>query len=159
MSIVNTDTSTGISYGVVSAHELVQWISDEVMQGRNLSYEAFVEELKAQHPDMDPNSFEFEQLCEDYQEDDDIYYYDDGNGLVVQTCGDGINLWVFKSPWVQVVRKCSPCFPNAGNLDQTAYEEDPQLMYRKFKLSGAIDVTDIPHPYVLAYALPASCYY
>jgi hypothetical protein len=48
------------------------------------------------------------------------YEYETDHGpvkLTTGTLGGAILIWVLESPWVAEVRVCSPCVPNAGDLD------------------------------------------
>ena len=50
------------------------------------------------------------------------FYWKDGQGMYsyqVSTLGGAPLLWVLQSPYVTPCCHCSPCVPNAGNLDDT----------------------------------------
>jgi hypothetical protein len=41
----------------------------------------------------------------------------DGVSLMLSSLGGAPLLWIFQSPYMDTVRLCSPCVPNAGDLD------------------------------------------
>lgn len=134
--IANTDPETGVRYGVISFHRLEDWVIDEIFtNGENLSfldaqaeakkeYEREAQALLDADGDFDFDGYVEEKLNtwnETYESDDDVWRLetddtDDGGKVVVQTTGPG-NLFVFMSPVIVNTRLCSPCYPNAGNLD------------------------------------------
>lgn len=120
----NEDPETGIHYGVIRQNSLADWVLDEIFQnGDNLSYdearEEFEKDLRRKYFGKNAGIFEekLEAWNDQYEENEDTYRYA-SDGITVQTSGGG-NLWVFKSPTIVLTRQCSPCYPNAGNLDET----------------------------------------
>ena len=104
---VNVNPETKIRYGIVSLRSL----HDEVFaifenEGTNISYEAALKEF-----DGDFDDFE-------YEGDEDSYELEiEGLKLGLSTLGGAYNVWVFESPKVANHALCSPCCPNAGNID------------------------------------------
>jgi len=121
----NIDVTTGIAYGVVSLNSLEDWVFDEFFDnGRNLTAEGaeeeFVAEWDADHPDGDEDDRE-EALQEmwDYYDGCEEQYSLETDGMILELSylGGAPLVWVLKSPHVRNVRECSPCCPNAGDLD------------------------------------------
>jgi len=80
--------------------------------------------------------FEDLELAEHYDEDQDTYTYQEGEGknlcrYQLGYLGGAPLIWVIQSPVTTTCRRCSPCVPNAGNLDSP----DPD---------GGITCYDIP---------------
>lgn len=139
----NTDPDTGYRYGIISANSLDPEIVNEIqMNGKDLHYEAAKAELWA----------DVKAVCKDYLSDSDsddvadqaverMELYDDepvhsfdiecpGYGRVIgQTTwlGGALLVWIFQSPFVMPHAVCSPCVPDAGNLDQP--DKDGVLCY------------------------------
>jgi hypothetical protein len=113
MTFVNTNPETGVRYGIVSLNSLKDWVFDEFFNcGTNISHEAAIAEWIAEGNDPDVDEF-------DYESDDDTYELEiDGMKLGLSTLGGAYNVWVYESPvFNNAVALCSPCIPNAGNLD------------------------------------------
>jgi hypothetical protein len=108
VAIANTNEVTGVRYGIVALRSLEDWVFDEFFNnGTNVSYEAALKEF-----DGDPEDFE-------YEGDEDTYEMvtPDGLELGLSTLGGAYNVWVFESPHTAEHALCSPCVPNAGNID------------------------------------------
>lgn len=109
----NVNPETGIRYGVVSLNSLAEWVFDEFFQsGVNLSYQAALDEWISEGNDPDSEDFE-------YESDEDTYELETSDGLKLglSTLGGAYNVWVLESPHTVRCGLCSPCCPNAGNLD------------------------------------------
>lgn len=144
-NIANVDPETGISYGVIAINSLADWVLEEIRAGgSDLDYEEAQEEVGQ----AISNAIDHKNLSESQQEqvndlindiiavvlenwegsgDNVRYRYEtehEGAKLVVQTTSGG-ELFVFKSPVTQVVAQCSPCFPNAGDLDNPRPYDTP----------------------------------
>jgi hypothetical protein len=132
--IPNYDPATGIHYGVISPHtpnpDAVQDIYDS---GDNLSYAAAIEQIKDELESslqrvleaygLDERTAEAtsavwetveQEFNDHYEEQDDQYQYEQ-DGYILQTSSLGI--YVIKSPYYTFAAACSPCCPNAGDLD------------------------------------------
>jgi len=113
MTISNVNPDSGIRYGIVSLNSLAEWVFDEFFQfGRNLSYESALLEWVAEDGDEDADEFE-------YESDEDTYELEtpDGLKLGLSTLGGAYNVWVFESPYIANHAICSPCCPNAGDIN------------------------------------------
>lgn len=74
-------------------------------------------------------------------------------GVTYQTCwlGGALHFFILRSPVVQKVKTCSPCFPGAGDLDNIKslpVEASPEL-------EGDFTVGYVPYADCTAYAVPA----
>ncbi len=114
----NTDTETGIRYGIISMNSLGE-VFDEFKSTYIARCPHTGNELPKDFvtPDACP-------LCEDGHEiDDGEEYGDEPDSLSYE--GDGIEafvtsgneVFVIKSPYYTHSQFCSPCVPGAGNLD------------------------------------------
>ena len=121
----NIHPETGIAYGVISVSSLKpEWLDDVYTKGTNVSYENAFEEFKKElaaegiGEDHDDYEDKIQEFNDSYQESEDTYLFEEGedaNKLVLQTSSLGI--YVIQSPRVGYFRQCSPCCPNAGDLD------------------------------------------
>lgn len=102
----NIDPKTGIHYGIISENSLEGWVVEELMwgsQARNHTEEALIKEGQ------------FESL--DYIEEPEVSgIYEE---VEYTTCwlGGALNFLILYSPHKTKTNLCSPCVPNAGNLD------------------------------------------
>lgn len=118
----NVNTQTGINYGVVSLNSLADWVWDEFFNnGKNLSYEAAWKENLALN-NMKEGDCGYEELQttfnDGYQGDEESYELEtEGMKLGLSYLGGGALVWVFESPHTSNCRPCSPCCPNAGDLN------------------------------------------
>jgi hypothetical protein len=132
--MTNYDEKTGIYYGVISQHSLDGDALNEIYNGTDLDYEYAKEELKkdfvafleshdlisswmdvknqAEINDMfDPIE---ERFNEQYESDSPTMRYEE-DGYIIET--SETDLFIIKSPYVTYAPPCSPCAPDAGNLD------------------------------------------
>lgn len=93
--------------------------SDLVTLTEDTLYEAFLEHVKANWSGSD-----WEQSFNDaYQPDEPIhegsFMLGDGNWVKYRTSwlGGALNIFIFESPFTARTVACSPCVPNAGDLD------------------------------------------
>jgi hypothetical protein len=136
MGQTNIDTETGIRYGVISQHEVLQaWAdSSEPDYGPPTCGKCGNEAVELDHPDIpdlddDEDSEGWEQEGDDYAclscqrtfWSDDAYgdepngfYLDDGEYKA--TCGSDGDIFVLKSPYYTRAEFCSPCAPGACYL-------------------------------------------
>jgi hypothetical protein len=105
----NIDTSTGIRYGVISQHEVLQ---------------AWADSSEGVYPECPDHGADCPDDC-DYNNDisDPIgfEYNDDGYEA---SCGDDGDIFITKSPYFTYAQFCSPCAPGAGYL-MNPVEPDP----------------------------------
>lgn len=142
----NVNTETGIRYGVVSLHSLAEWTFDEFFYNgesatmRAIEQDALAERKNLRFAGMCPDcradlngddcpechySTEDDngELPDDFWDDIQIEEEEfelvtsDGLSLALSYLGGAPLVWVFKSPVTTRARLCSPCVPNAGDLD------------------------------------------
>ena len=128
--LANINPDTGIAYGIVSMHLLNSWVWDEFQDyGTNTSLEAAQAEVKSNfmnellqdgvHPnaleerwahaeDAEFEAIEIEEACYTLETD--------GMKLAISWLGGAPMVWVFFSPHTSEVSLCSPCCPNAGDI-------------------------------------------
>jgi hypothetical protein len=77
-------------------------------------YEAFLEHVKANWSGSD-----WEQKFNDAYQPDEPIHEGEKDGVKYRTSwlGGALNVWVFESPHTARTVACSPCVPNAGDLD------------------------------------------
>ena len=135
----NINPTTGIHYGVISARSLDQDVIDMIMDGDNVTEQAAEEEFRKQinheiesgRLSADDFGEEMERRLRERSEcasEDDYRYveYDEAGKLQleVQTIwlGSAMLVYVLQSPYLAAAPVCSPCCPNAGDLDNR-YED------------------------------------
>ena len=135
----NIDPATGVHYGVINASSLDPNVIDMIMDGDNVTEQAAEEEFRKQinheiesgRLSADDFGEEMERRLRERSEcasEDDYRYveYDEGGKLTleVQTTwlGGAMLVYVLQSPYLAAAPVCSPCCPNAGNLDER-YED------------------------------------
>ena len=113
----NVNLETGIPYGVVAMNNLADWVFDEfILHGNNDSYDAALEEFKADNPNATDE--EIDEFNDSYYSDEDSYSLEtEKMKLGLAYLGGAPLVWVFQSPHTTNVRPCSPCVPGAGDLD------------------------------------------
>lgn len=126
--MVNTNPTTGVRYGYISANSLHPEVLDELQQrGVDICYQEACEELEAairmavgdflsrrQAQELVDYALEmFEHEC-DEPIHEGVY-----GGITYRTSwlGGALNVWIFDSPVTGHYAECSPCVPGAGNLD------------------------------------------
>jgi hypothetical protein len=134
--MVNANPETGIRYGVVSLNSLEDWVFDEFFQnGENLTANEAHKEAKAEF--IEERRYAEGSLLtaearaiEEWEERGEQEFWDswecdeatyeletEGMKLGLSTLGGAYNVWVFESPHTAEHGLCSPCCPNAGNID------------------------------------------
>jgi len=101
----NINLKTQIRYGVISLH--------------NVNPD-FLDEFEAHYPDIEHDTDCTDQdNCNCGDELDPIAYTYDKDGLQCEYSHDSSMyiLFVYLSPVIKTVNLCSPCVPNAGDLD------------------------------------------
>ena len=131
MTICNINPETGIRYGVVSGNNIPELLDHIQTNGRNLTYEAALEEFKAErsnnHCDDDDNDDDDDEFFFDFYSDDIEEYLleDEDSKLLLSGLGGAPLIWIMKSPNIVYVQSlCSPCVPNAADLDSGLTTED-----------------------------------
>ena len=125
---LNTNPDTGIRYGVVYANNLNQDLLQDLLYryGEDKSYKEAAEDhykearAKAERlEDFDADEFDDWYECPDFDIDEPTYSgVFEGVEYQVTWLSGAMLLWVFNSPHVGLYDLCSPCAPNAGNLDR-----------------------------------------
>jgi hypothetical protein len=115
----NTNETTGIRYGVASMNSLADWAWEEFeTRGTNLSLESALAEWRSENPQADEGSDEEQEFFDSYQSEEDCYALEsEGLKLELGWLGGAALVWVIESPHQTHARQCSPCVPNAGDLD------------------------------------------
>ncbi len=131
----NINPQTGIRYGVVSLQSLADWVFEEFLNhGTNHTYEAAVAEFRseffAENPDAEEDAYEeaLQEANDGWQFDEEVHSLEkDGMHLQLSWLGGAPIIFVFQSPHTAKARLCSPCVPNAGDLEHK--DEDGELCY------------------------------
>lgn len=145
MSLPNYDPETGVHYGVISQHSVhpeALWPGNDwedsgytymVDETSSISaqlakaiewYKAWAEEAGVSEDDL-PTFPEEDELNEAIVENVELgdsegpWIYEQ-DGYVLQSTE--FYIMVIKSPYIKYCRPCSPCFPNAGDLDSPDIE-------------------------------------
>ena len=128
LTSVNADPDTGVRFGTIYLNSLADWVFDEFFHhGEDLSYKSAKEDFEQSfraYFEGDPDDLD-EALDEALDRFNDEYMCEESSYRLVQ---DGLELelthlggaplvWVLKSPHTTRVRLCSPCCPNAGDLN------------------------------------------
>lgn len=95
----NIDRETGIRYGVISQHEVLQAWADTSESHYGEPDESLSEEERE----------EWMEFAEPLS-----WYVDDGEYLA--ECGEDGDIFITKSPYYSRAQFCSPCAPGAGYL-------------------------------------------
>ena len=140
----NVHPETGVPYGVISGNSVPNLVEEITTQGEDLSFLAYKQELQDKLKSAIANALE--DYCRDSEDMADHLDYDDmleslmDAGLNDCTCdepeysyeektehgkikyqlgwlGGAILIWVTESPWIVPCAQCSPCVPNAGDLN------------------------------------------
>ncbi len=132
MSVANVNSETGIRYGVIQGNHASLLLEEIFQNGTNESFEGHKRDLISdlshwlkQHGQRDDFADEMAKDCveelewDDYQAEEECYSYSDaGAEFLVSWLGGAPLIWVTKSPRIVAVKSlCSPCVPNAGDLD------------------------------------------
>jgi len=126
--IPNINPETNIPYGVASLNSLKDWVYDEFFTyGVNTSYAAALDEWKKTNPDCDEQEF-----ADDYEGEEECYSLEtDGMSLELSYLGGAAMVFVLKSSSTTLCSQCSPCVPNAGDLNS-----QHELGIRAYTLPG-----------------------
>ena len=93
---------------------LAEWVFDEfINNGTNDSYESALNEFLTENPESDEEEF---NDC--WEGGEDYYSLElDGMKLELGYLGGCLLVWVIYSPYLTRASVCSPCCPNAGDLN------------------------------------------
>ncbi len=106
----------GPVYNIVNA--LLARLSDVIPYSTQLekALVAQVEEVDTEHCRDVIIEWLENELSDSYEAQDTVYRYEEDGYKILFLTGSN-NLMVLKSPYTTAVRLCSPCYPNAGDLD------------------------------------------
>lgn len=131
--IANINSKTGIRYGVINAND-VPWLLEEIVEnGVNETWEAFKKERIEEAEELVAKWEEYgltnaEDLAEQLFDETDWGIYEvyeeeyshtdaDGNQFLLGYLGGAPLIWCIKTDKIAHARECSPCVPNAGDLN------------------------------------------
>ena len=124
--IPNINPETSIPFGYISTHSIRQEIVDEIFTyGENLSFKDALQELQ-EAIDCLPYQMVHdalkdaaaEALSDAWDADEEIYAFEiDGVKGQTSWLGGALLLVILESPVIANCAPCSPCCPNAGDLD------------------------------------------
>ena len=129
--IPNTNPETGIAYGVIALAHLNSDYIDPLTDGIDMSWAEFERKYRAEMTDLlsgvdDPQGDipdlideMFEEEAHDYYCDEPVYESKPDAPIKwrMSWLGGAAILFVFDSPHTVMCHPCSPCVPNAGDLD------------------------------------------
>ena len=130
--MANYDEKTGIAYGVISPHAINQDVLEDLYNdGTDPHYENARQEIITAVSDFAGNSGlvisdEMQMQISDLLIDDISDHYQGNDGgqcdysdkdYTLHVSGDNFGIFVIKSPYYTYCRKCSPCAPGAGDLN------------------------------------------
>jgi hypothetical protein len=107
MGLTNIDHATGIRYGVISQHSVLQ---------------AWCDSAEAIYPEFDGGDMD-----EGADAEPEGWTYE-GDGYQLVDCLDS-DIMVLKSPYYTHAPFCSPCVPGAGNLEQASDDKELPRVY------------------------------
>jgi len=122
------DEKTGIHYGVINANSLDPETLDQIITRGTSAYEAdFEEELTRIRGSLErfltkaDTDAVVEEIVAAFREntsdDDSPVFFSDVEGVSGEYLRNSNVVMIFKSPVYTCARQCSPCYPNAGDLD------------------------------------------
>lgn len=132
-AIPNYDSEAKIHFGVISNHSVdTEALSDIYDKGENLSHAEYVVEVKShirsaisdvvsrhQLDSAVDSAFDAieDEINDSYHGEDEQYLYQQ-NGYKISNSPSLVCLFVQLSPYYTYAAACSPCAPNAGDLDK-----------------------------------------
>lgn len=116
----NVNPKTGIRFGLISASSLSPELVEELMAGS---------QAKSANPDDGQD---------DYACEPEIYGLLDGVAYETAWFGGALSFFIVKSPHITYSAPlCSPCAPNAGNLDKLNGSYTCYNVPRKWRVKSA----------------------
>jgi hypothetical protein len=158
----NMNLSTGIHYGVISPNSISQeCLSELELDSTDTVYDDAKAEFRQRLFDVlneCMSTDECDTICdeacdrfgENYQNDYHGYEYDDGE-YELHICDDNFGIYVMKSPYYTWCKGCSPCSPNAGDLDSPS---DGHTFKMSWDDNGKMVQLDYPPHSIKTYCLP-----
>lgn len=111
----NYDPKTGIHYGCISQNSLNLECMDSWYDNDRI-WDSFIEELDQKVESGEITEDEKQNEIDNFMPDEGLYYID--NDEFKAEYSPSLNAWtILKSPFFTYCRPCSPCVPNAGDLD------------------------------------------
>lgn len=122
---VNINVNTGVPFGIISANSLHPDVVDVLLYGGqalNITMQEFERELRAQ---LELDGLDEAELEERVEEEFEFFHPEepviagtrDGVEYSTSWLGGALHFFILDSPVVSYCRPCSPCVPNAGDLD------------------------------------------
>ena len=120
----NVNPETGIRYGIISANSLDGELVQDLLyyQGEDLSWKEAEEEIKIAMREEGVREEDWDRTLDDRLGDvyiDEPIVEGECEGVKFRTSwlGGALHFWIFESPHIGLYSECSPCCPNAGDLD------------------------------------------
>ena len=120
----NVNPETGIRYGIISANSLDGELVQDLLyyEGEDLSWKEAEEEIKIAMREEGVTEEDWDRTLDDRLSDvyiDEPIVEGECEGVKYRTSwlGGALHFWIFESPRIGLYSECSPCCPNAGNLD------------------------------------------
>lgn len=131
--MTNTNPETGIRYGIISANNIdpdvmqIIWLEGTDLHWQDRAAEIRDEVMNDEECSPDDKDAEIERRLQDesdgWYDDEPVHSFElscPGYGVVhgrTTWLGGGQLVWIFKSPFLTKAKLCSPCVPNAGDLN------------------------------------------
>lgn len=120
----NVNPETGIRYGIISANSLDGELVQDLLyyEGEDLSWKEAEEEIKIAMREEGVTEEDWDRTLDDRLSDvyiDEPIVEGECEGVKYRTSwlGGALHFWIFESPRIGLYSECSPCCPNAGDLD------------------------------------------
>lgn len=124
----NFNVETGTHYGIIRANSLDWELVDDLLYhyGTDLSYqEAYAEIAVKVWQDVLDGEVKFDDAEEEIERRTEDLHIEESiiegvhEGIRYRTSwlGGALHFFIFDSPYVGLYEECSPCVPNAGNLE------------------------------------------
>jgi len=125
----NVNANTGVPFGIISAHSLHPDMVDVLLYGsqaKNITLDVFERDLRArlvaERLDEDEIDARVEEELEYFSpEEPTMVGTRDGVEYSTVWLGGALHFFIFESPVLAHCTPCSPCVPNAGDLDTAGY--------------------------------------
>lgn len=132
MTNVNMNQKTGVRYGVTCPNSFPEFAKD---------YDWF-EDFEPVY--FDENGNETEDVdCEIDFFVETTCYRMDKNGIKAEYNSNSNIIMVFESPYTAYCELCSPCYPNAGNLDEITETRYGYQTYSLFNMAESYEIEDV----------------
>jgi len=132
----NVNEETGIAYGVIDARNVPFLMEDIIDKGTDETYEAMLkmhintlttvfEEMGMQDAHETAEQVVGDATFDvDMDENEYSYEDEDGNKFLLGHLGGAPLIWCVKTDRLIYASACSPCVPNAGDLDSLVRNSD-----------------------------------